>query len=1197
MKLIEKIRSRLNIRKALKGTAIFLIVFSLVGFLILPPVVKSVLLDKLSEQLKREITIGTVKVNPFMFSVKVRGVEIRESNSQKPFISFDELYLNLQTLSIFKQGLIIKEIRLVNPYFHIVRNEDLTYNFSDLLAMAKKKPEAGISSEDEREPLRYSLNNIQIINAAIDFMDLPMKTGHEVREAMLGIPLVSNLPYHMDHYIQPEFSAKINGHAVGLKGSTKPFADSLETNIELDLKDLNIPYYLAYSPIPMNYTVVSGLLDLQATMSYVQQNGRSPAFSMKGNASLKKVRIDDRAGRLMISLDRLDSSLSSPDLMAGNLHFAKIAVQSPDLNVSLDKAGGLNLMALAPKTKGRTKAEERQSLPIIAADEVALSDGKIMFTDESAGRNFKTALLNIQAKISRFSTQKDAEAEAEVSFQTDTKEEIKLAGAFSVGPVKGKGTAELKQVILKKYEPYYRKSILFSVEQGSLDMTADYTFFLGGSEPDITVSGVMANLVGLRLRRHGDRTDFLGIPSLSLKETSVDLAGRKIVLGELSSHGGKLIIERMKDGRINLETLLPVPEDSSARSTAARKQNTSAGTPWAVTIKKIALDRYALKAEDQAPSEPVNMTFDNIRFRGDNISTEKGSRGNVSLAVRIERKGAAWASGAIGLEPAYTRLHVKTKDIPIMPAVPYFSDRIKIIVSDGTISSDGTLAVGFSKDSPPMVSYKGMAAINKFASVDKADAQDFLKWDSLHLDEIDASYNPLVVKIDEVALSDFYSRIIINADSSINLQNIIEKDRPEVKAEGEQQAETTAEAGEKIKEKLVTIGRVTLQGGTVNFSDYFIKPQFSTNMLEIGGRVTGLSSEEARMADVELRGKLDNYAPLEITGRINPLRDDLFVDLNISFRDMDLSPLTPYSGRYLGYVIEKGKLGLNLHYLIEKKKLDSENRILLNQFTLGSAVESPEATKLPVKLAIALLKDRKGNIDLDIPVSGRIDDPQFSLGRIIIKILVNLIVKAVTSPFALLGSIFGGGEELSYVEFDYGRSSLGEAGVKKINTMIKALHDRPSLKIEIEGHVDTDKDREGLKQLLFSRKVKAQKLKDMIGKDAEAVPVDEIKVEQAEYENYLWQAYKAEEFPKPRNFIGMVKRLPVAEMEKLMLTNIEIKEGDLRMLASQRALAIKDQIIKSKLVEQERIFLVEPKTLQPDRKETVKDSRVDFRLK
>jgi hypothetical protein len=423
-----------------------------------------------------------------------------------------------------------------------------------------------------------------------------------------------------------------------------------------------------------------------------------------------------------------------------------------------------------------------------------------------------------------------------------------------------------------------------------------------------------------------------------------------------------------------------------------------------------------------------------------------------------------------------------------------------------------------------------------------------------------------------------------------------EQAKVELKAAGGAKPEDQSRAGA-APSKMVTIEKVTLQGGTVNFSDRYIKPNFSATMLEIGGRVTGLSSEETKMADVELRGKLDNYAPLEIIGKVNPLRDDLFLDLAISFKDMDLSPLTPYSGRYLGYVIEKGKLALNLHYLIEKKKLDSQNKILLDQFTLGSHVDSPDATKLPVKLAIALLKNRRGEIDLDVPVSGQIDDPKFSIGRIIIKILLNLLVKAATAPFALLGALFGGGEELSYVEFDHGLSNLNEAGMKKVDTLIKALHDRPSLKLEIEGHADMDKDREGMKQVLFKRKVKAQKLKDTVQQGIAAVPVDEVKIEPAEYAKYLKLAYKDEKFPKPRNVVGMAKDLPAPEMEKLMLTYIEVKDDDLRMLASQRALAIKDLLLKSKLVEQERIFLVEPKTLQPEKKEKVRDSRVDFKLK
>jgi hypothetical protein len=337
--------------------------------------------------------------------------------------------------------------------------------------------------------------------------------------------------------------------------------------------------------------------------------------------------------------------------------------------------------------------------------------------------------------------------------------------------------------------------------------------------------------------------------------------------------------------------------------------------------------------------------------------------------------------------------------------------------------------------------------------------------------------------------------------------------------------------------------------------------------------------------------------PAEITGQIHPLREDLFVDLKASFRDMDLSSVSPYSGRYVGYNIQKGKLSFDLKYLIVKGKLESENKVFIDQLTLGDQVDSPKATKLPVGLAIALLKDRKGQINLDLPVTGSLDDPEFSLGRLIIQVIVNLITKAVTAPFALIGSLVGGGEELGYVEFDYGRAALSEVTLKKIGTLTKALFERPALKLDIAGYVDLENDREGLKKVLTERKVKTRKFNDMVKQNLAVASVDDVKIEPQEYEKYLTQAYRAEPFPKPRTVIGLVKTLPVEEMEKLMLTHAVIKEDDLRMLANRRAAAVRDEFLKSGQVEPERIFMIEPKSLVPEKKEKLKDSRVEFKLK
>jgi hypothetical protein len=398
-------------------------------------------------------------------------------------------------------------------------------------------------------------------------------------------------------------------------------------------------------------------------------------------------------------------------------------------------------------------------------------------------------------------------------------------------------------------------------------------------------------------------------------------------------------------------------------------------------------------------------------------------------------------------------------------------------------------------------------------------------------------------------------------------------------------------------ENPIKIGAITLQNGLIDFKDHSVTPNFHANFSRIGGRISGLSSIDEKPADVDLKGKYDNTMPAEITGKISPLRNNLMVDLKVSAKNMDLSTVSPYSGEFMGYRIKKGLLSLDLKYLIVNRKLQSENKIFIDQLTLGDKVESPKATKLPISLAIALLKDRNGEINLDVPVTGSLDDPKFSIFQLVLQVLGNLITKAVTSPFALLGNLVGGGAQLSYLEFDPGRTTVSEANLEKIHTLSKALYDRPALKLEIEGHADLERDTEGLKKVRIDHKMKALALDDMISRHLPAVPVDEVNIAPQDYEKYLTKVYRAEPFPKPRNAIGMVKTLPVPEMEKLLMTHAVIKDDDLRQLAAQRALVVKNLLVKSDQVTPDRIFIVEPKTLEPEKNEKLKDSRVDFRLK
>jgi hypothetical protein len=581
----------------------------------------------------------------------------------------------------------------------------------------------------------------------------------------------------------------------------------------------------------------------------------------------------------------------------------------------------------------------------------------------------------------------------------------------------------------------------------------------------------------------------------------------------------------------------------------------------------------------------------------------------MALRATIDKSGSLAASGPISLEPPAGNLRIDARTIAIAPAQRYIDDKVNLAVTSGALSAKGAAAFELPPGGAVRASYKGDFSLTDFASVDKPTTSDLLKWKSLSLGAIDFNLEPLKVAVDEIALADFYARIIISPEGRLNLQDLrkapgnaaaAKPEAPAPKAEAPAPAagakRAVAAPGPVVAlPSNVRLGKLSLQGGNVNFSDFFINPNYSANLTGVGGTVTEMTPEKA--GDVELRAKIDNAAPVEILGRVNPLAPDLFLDLNASAKDIELPPMSPYSIKYAGYGIERGKLSVNVKYHIENRKLAAENNIYLDQLTFGEKVESPTATKLPVTLAVALLKDRNGVIDVNLPISGSLEDPQFSVIGIVFQVIGNLIVKAVTAPFALIGASFGGGEELAYLEFAPGSAALDGEDVGKLKNLTKALTERPGLKLDVAGRVDPEADREGLKRASIERKVKAEKFNDLRREGKAPSTAEAVTIEKGEYEKYLRRAYSDETFPKPRNVIGIAKDLPVPEMETLMLTNAKVTDEDLRLLANARAQSAKEWIVTEGKVPAERVFIVAPKLTPDGIKDKGKPTRADFSLK
>jgi hypothetical protein len=489
--------------------------------------------------------------------------------------------------------------------------------------------------------------------------------------------------------------------------------------------------------------------------------------------------------------------------------------------------------------------------------------------------------------------------------------------------------------------------------------------------------------------------------------------------------------------------------------------------------------------------------------------------------------------------------------------------------------------------------------------------EELLSWKALAVRGLDVAVTPgtaTTVNLRETALSDFYARVVIRESGRINLQDIV-KSAPAAgsataaaaapaatptaittaaapagnRASGAAPAPATpasAPAATGEPAAVIAFGPISLINGKVLFSDRFIKPNYTANLSELTGRLSAFSSVAPggapQLADLELRGRVEGTASLEVLGKLNPLAKPLALDIKGKVRDLELSPLTPYSVKYAGHGIERGKLSVDVAYLIEPSgQLTATNTLVLNQLTFGEKVEGAP-NSLPVKLAVALLADRNGVIDINLPISGSLNDPQFSLGPIIFKVIVNLIVKAITSPFSLLaGAMGGGGDELSMVAFQPGSAELTEPARQGLDKVAKALTDRPALKMTVVGTSSLEVERDGFKRERLKQLVQAEKRR--AGVVAGSTSTAAVSVSAAEYPVLLKEVYRRADMPKPRNLVGMAKDLPAAEMEALLLANIRVTEDHMRELALARGVGVRDYLAGKNLA-LERLFLGAAKT-------------------
>ena len=1188
-------------RRLLIAAASAFAAFVVLGFLIVPPVARSVAEKQIAQLLGRRVSIARVRFNPLALSVTVEGFQIFEPDGRTPFVGFSRLYVNAQMSSVFRRAPVIAEVGLESLRVHVVRQRatpgaftdaEAAYNFSDILARLAAQPKSPEPPSDGPPP-RFSLNNLHLDDGAVIFDDGPTGDHHEITNLSIGIPFASTLPVYIDSFVEPGLSVKIDGTTFAAQARSKPFKESRDTVLALRLQRLDLTRYLPFVPVRLPLAVRSALLSLTLDVGFSRAADDAPRVTVKGDIGLEGVEVEEKqrkGQRPLLVLEQLDVAIADSDITSQQVHLQKIAIAGLHVHVRRERDGTLSLEHLFPSTPKskqerteRTNRGKRDDKPGLrfTIDHFALENAAIDFRDEAVVPALETEVRGLSVTVGGLSNHPGATAHETVRLRVGPDLTIKQEGTLRLAPLEAKGKLDVEGIEPARFAPYFREQVAFDLVKGRLGLGGTYLFEQVRERSVVRVTDAFLTVADLAARRRGAGSDFFQLDALSVHGADIDLDAHTVKVAQISTRGGRVRAARDAHGGVDLATLVPAtaPSPSPSPPPAAAEP----GPPWVVGVARVDLDGWGARFDDHAVTPDAKLIVEPIALHLTNVSTAPGASIGFALRLGVNKTGTLQLTGASTLPPVAATVRFDLRALDILPLQPYFHDQVSLAVTSGNLSAKGQATVKVGAGSVPKINVSTDIDIADLATVDAAKQEALLKWRSFHVGGLHLASPPMAVAIDEVSLTDFASRLILFPDAHFNLQDALSppgaSKAPAVAAapakKGAAHAQAPAAPG--APPMPMTIKSVTLQGGEVAFRDRLIHPSYSADLTDLAGRVTGLSSSPDGTADIDLRGSVNHSGVLTIVGKANPLAQDLSVDVAVNLKDFELTPASPYTAKYVGYAIGKGKLDLSLAYKIAHGKLEAQNELVLDQFTFGDKVDSPTAMKLPVRLAVALLKDRHGVIDINLPIAGSLDDPEFKVWHAVLKVLGNLVVKAVTAPFSLIASAFGGGDDVSTIVFPAGGTTLDATAAKRLGVVAKVLQERPGVSFELEGQADPAREREALRRYLFERKLKTKKIAELV-KAGAPVPaaLDDLALDETDRPRLIATVYKGGTFPKPTNALGLEKTLAPAEMEKLILVNTNVDDDALRALAQRRAAAVQSTLSKAATGAGGRLFLVTP---------------------
>ncbi len=1160
-----------------------ILAYALIGFVILPAILKSKLPEMVETETGRKATLEQVKFNPFSLELSLLGFSMQEKDPQT-FVSFDKFFVNVQVWASIKEfALVLDEVSLKGLYARFEMLPEGQYNFSDLLNGTEEEVE---EKEDEGEIFPLIINHINLVQGELEIIDsfdskpdntliqdlnLQLQNFSTLQndESKLGFSLALNtggvLDWQGDMGINPLFS---NG-TIKLEGLkfARIWKQFLQHKVAFKWEEgtqlVSFDYAFSYANDEASFQLTEGRL-LTEGLKFTLKNSTEKLID------IPYFLVDD------INFDLNKQTVS----------IAKIESREIDFDAWYNAAGELNLQTAfasqsdslevedADPANSEQQTEDVETKPWdVNIQEIALTGSKFNYSDKRKQQHalIHLAALNIGLKNYHLLAGESLQMTAEQGFinlddlMLKTNQDMKLfhipnfqinevdfnlseqkvniqsinsrnifinawlekngninyQRLFASTPTETKKTQKqpsendtgkpwkvniqdiaFNSSKIKFSDKSKKQPIFFNIN--ALDIGIKNSNVLAGKALQMTGNQGYLKLNGFELETRQD-PKLISVPNLQVSGLEFNLQQQNLSIKSVTTRDAVIKAWLAKNGEINYQTLFAPPASEQAQQTPPPASSDKNEKPWQVALGEFKIDNYAIEFTDHTTKKPVALNLSELNFSINNFNNKKGTKLPLSFSTQFNKQGKIKISGQSILEPFSSNLELAISNIALNNFQPYINQSARLDIIGGRFNTQGKLAISMPEGGDLKLNYKGGMNIKSLHTRDQILKQDFLNWEQLKLSGLDFNLQPGKLKIKTINLDKPYARVTIKKDKSTNINDVI------VEAEKNKSKKKPAKKAKSQSTPFVyNIAKVAITGGESDFSDYSLILPFVVKLNALEGAIHKISSHSKTKTKLRLRGKTFDLSPVDIQGNFNANLDDL--DIALHYKSLPLPFLSPYMVEFTGNKIEKGKLSLDLMYTIEKGKLSAKNNVLIDQLKLGEKVESPNAIDLPLGLAIALLKDKDGKIDIKMPLQGSMDDPEFSIGPVLWDTFLNLITKAVTSPFSAIGSFLGSDEDFSVVTFKAGSAELSADEIVKLDGLSSALAQKPDLSLEIKGEAYTNQDWPAMKEQALLDELK-QMRSDELKAEGEMKLPEYIELSADDYQRLLADLF-IQKFPE-----------------------------------------------------------------------------------